>query len=102
MTLGQDKPRRQSRPVDFDAWREINPDIVVMTDTIGWLLFESGETRYKISEATGIPESTLSRIATGATPVEGITVRVAGRLFGYAMEIKARDIGVPQGDEMRQ
>lgn len=65
MTLGQDKPRRQSRPIDFDAWREINPDIVVMTDTIGWLLFESGETRYKISEATGIPESTLSRIATG-------------------------------------
>lgn len=51
---------------------------------ITWLFEDSGISRYQISKDTGIPESTLSRIAGGVTTMDVVSFGIAARLTGYA------------------
>ncbi|MCC2252727.1 hypothetical protein JUJ52_22660 [Virgibacillus sp. AGTR] len=63
-----------------------------MTDAdsrlIEWLFHESNITRYKISKDVGISESTLSRIASGETPIDAVRFGYARKLTEYARLVK--------------
>ena len=45
--------------------------MTTVTETLRRALEQSGQSRYAISKATGIPESTLCRFATGGLPMSG-------------------------------
>lgn len=51
---------------------------------IHWLLHESGLSRYYISKEIGISESTLSRIASGDTPIDSVRFGSAHKITDYA------------------
>lgn len=55
---------------------------------IRWLLDESGISRYRIWKDTGIPETTLSDLATGKTLIENMFFKKAAKLTEYAKIIK--------------
>ncbi|MED4128492.1 hypothetical protein [Shouchella miscanthi] len=55
---------------------------------IEWLLHESNITRYKISKDVNIAESTLSRIASGETPMDAMRFGYARKLTEYARSIQ--------------
>ena len=46
-------------------------DMASVTATLRAALERCGETRYAVSKATGIPESTLSRFVAGGKPLRG-------------------------------
>jgi plasmid maintenance system antidote protein VapI len=45
--------------------------VKTVTQTLRDALGRCGESRYAVSKATGIPESTLSRFAAGGRPLRG-------------------------------
>jgi DNA-binding Xre family transcriptional regulator len=47
-----------------------SPAMATVTNTLRYALERCGESRYAVSRATGIPESTLSRFAAGK-PLRG-------------------------------
>lgn len=55
---------------------------------IEWLFHKSGISRYRISKDTGITESTLSRIASGYTPLEAVKFGLAHKLTEYARSVQ--------------
>jgi len=77
--------------VESNSDRHVDNVDTVEADSrlIHWLLHESGETRYAISKAIGISESTLSRIASGETPMNAVRFGFAHKLTEYARTIKA-------------
>lgn len=63
--------------------------LIAKSEAIDWLFHDSGITRYQISKDTEIPESTLSRIATGVTDMSSVRFGIAGILTAYAEEKQA-------------
>ena len=59
-----------------------------------WLLEDSGISRYHISKELDISESTLSRIASGITNINGIQFGVAHKLTEYARRMKKERLEV--------
>lgn len=64
---------------------------VANSERIRWLFYDSGITRYQISKDTGIPESTLSRIASGLTQMDAVSFGIARRLTTYAEAVYKPD-----------
>lgn len=58
----------------------------VDTDLIKWLL--DNETQYKISKATGVAQSNISRILKGERKIENLTIAVGHKLTDYAKKNK--------------
>lgn len=58
------------------------------SELIYWLLNESGMTRYQISEASGVAQSTLSRIASYETHIDKMSFGVARKLTAVARQLQ--------------
>lgn len=56
---------------------------------IMWLLYESGISRYQISQGSGISESTLSRLYNQKTRLSNLALHQAGKLSLYAGYIRS-------------
>lgn len=54
--------------------------MATVTETLRKALERCGETRYRVSQETGIPESTLSRFVAGGRPLRGENI---DKLCGY-------------------
>lgn len=61
---------------------------------ITWLMEESGLSKYSISKATGIPQTTLSDITTGKTELGNMTFGTAAKLTFYAEEVQKNRKGL--------
>lgn len=76
-----------------DHETNLQPDIAEShradSELIHWLLHDSGISRYQISKALNISESTLSRLASGETPMDSIRFGYAMRLTTHAEAVKA-------------
>ena len=62
--------------------------MATVSDTLRKALKRSGQTRYAVSKATGIPESVLSRFAHGQ-PLRGATIDKLADYLGLALMVKA-------------
>lgn len=55
-------------------------------------LEQCGQTRYAVSKATGIPESTLSRFVAGGKPLRGENIDKLADYLGLALVSKTGKI----------
>ena len=55
---------------------------------IKWLIFDSGETPYKIAKETGVPDGNLYHVKNGDRLIENLSLSVASRLTAYAIKIQ--------------
>lgn len=55
---------------------------------INWLMNQSGVSKYSISQATGVPQTTLSDIAKGKTEPDKMTFGTASKLTAYAIQVQ--------------
>lgn len=60
-----------------------------VTATLRTALERCGQTRYAVSKATGIPESTLSRFVAGGKPLRGENIDKLSDYLGLALTAKA-------------
>lgn len=60
-----------------------------MTATLRTALERCGQTRYAVSKATGIPESTLSRFVAGGKPLRGENIDKLADYLGLALTARA-------------
>jgi len=58
---------------------------VKVTDTIRRAVQECGETRYRISKETGIPQATLSRLVSGEREPSGALIDTLAAYFGLEL-----------------
>ncbi len=58
---------------------------VKVTDTIRRSVQESGETRYRISKETGVPQATLSRLVSGEREPSGALIDTLAEYFGLEL-----------------
>lgn len=61
-----------------------------VTATLRAALERCGQSRYAVSKATGIPESTLSRFVAGMKPLRGENIDKLADYLGLALQPKAR------------
>ena len=59
-----------------------------VTVTLRTALERCGQTRYAVSKATGIPESTLSRFVAGAKPLRGENIDKLAEYLGLELTSK--------------
>jgi len=57
------------------------------SELIKWLLEESEITKYRISKATGIHQTTLTKLENGIALIENLTFKNAAALTEYAEKI---------------
>ena len=55
---------------------------------IKWLIFDSGETPYKIAKATGVPDGNLYLIKKGDRLIDNLSLSVASKLTEYAIKLQ--------------
>lgn len=67
--------------------------MATVTATLRAALERCGETRYQVSKATGIPESTLSRFVVGGKTLRGETIDKLADHLGLALTPKGRTSG---------
>ncbi len=60
-----------------------------ITGTLRRALEQCGQTRYAVSKATGIPESTLSRFVAGGKPLRGENMDKLADYLGLVLVAKA-------------
>jgi len=60
-----------------------------VTATLRTALVRCGQTRYAVSKATGIPESTLSRFVAGGKPMRGENIDKLADYLGLVLMAKA-------------
>ena len=53
---------------------------------IYWLIFESGETPYKIAKETGVPDGNLYLVKRGERSINNLSLSVASKLTTYAIK----------------
>ncbi|MBX3385381.1 MAG: helix-turn-helix transcriptional regulator [Phycisphaeraceae bacterium] len=63
--------------------------MATVTDTLRAALEGCGQTRYAVSKATGIPESTLSRFVAGGKPLRGENIDKLSEYLGLELRPKA-------------
>ena len=61
--------------------------MIANSELIKWLLEESGVTKYRISKATGIHQTTLTKLETGIALIENLSFKNAIVLTKYAEKI---------------
>jgi predicted transcriptional regulator len=66
-----------------------DPIMASVTETLRAALKGCGQTRYAVSKATGIPESTLSRFVAGGKPLRGENIDVLANYLGLVLTAKA-------------
>ena len=57
---------------------------------IYWLIFDSGETPYKIAKATGVPDGNLYLIKKGDRLIDNLSLSVASKLTTYAIKLQGQ------------
>ena len=57
---------------------------------IYWLIFESGETPYKIAKETGVPDGNLYLVKSGKRSIENLSLSVASNLTAYAIKLQGQ------------
>jgi hypothetical protein len=62
--------------------------MATVTVTLRAALEACGETRYAVSKATGIPESTLSRFVVGGKPLRGENIDRLADYLGLVLVAK--------------
>ena len=63
-------------------------DMATVTATLRNALERCGRSRYAVSKATGIPESTLSRFVAGGKPLRGENIDILADYLGLALTVK--------------
>lgn len=63
--------------------------MATVTTTLRTALEQCGQTRYAVSKATGIPESTLSRFVVGGKPLRGENIDKLCEYLGLALVRKS-------------
>ena len=58
---------------------------VKVTDSIRRAVQECGETRYRISKETGVPQATLSRLVAGEREPSGALIDTLSAYFGLEL-----------------
>ena len=61
-----------------------------VTTTLRQVLEQCGQTRYEVSKATGIPQSTLFRFVRDQKPLRGDNIDKLAEYLGLALTPKAR------------
>ncbi len=64
------------------------PRMASVTATLRTALERCGQTRYAVSKATGIPESTLSRFVAGGKPLRGENIDKLSEYLGLVLTMK--------------
>lgn len=64
---------------------EYTPTMATVTTTLRTSLEQCGLTRYAVSKATGIPESTLSRFVAGGKPLRGENIDKLATYLGLEL-----------------
>ncbi len=62
--------------------------MIANSELIKWLLEESEVTKYQISKATGIHQTTLTNLENGTSLIENLSFKNAAALTEYALKIK--------------
>lgn len=60
---------------------------------IKWLIFDSGETPYKIARETGVPDGNLYLVKKGDRSIENLSLSVASKLTTYAIKLQGQQGG---------
>lgn len=81
-----DKQKKESPLVTYEL-------VEADSRLIHWLLHDSGVSRYHISKALGISESTLSRIVSGETSMDALRFGYARKLTDYARSLQTPQEG---------
>lgn len=76
-------PLAQSEVMGYDLI------MATVTATLRAALEGCGQTRYAVSKATGIPESTLSRFVAGGKPLRGENIDRLATYLGLVLTAKA-------------
>lgn len=63
--------------------------MATVTATLRAALEACGQSRYAVSKATGIPESTLSRFVAGGKPLRGENIDKLADYLGLVLTAKA-------------
>ena len=63
--------------------------MATVTETLRTALEGCGQSRYAVSKATGIPESTLSRFVAGGKPLRGENIDKLASYLGLVLTAKA-------------
>ena len=64
-------------------------NLIANGQQIKWLIFDSGETPYKIAKETGVPDGNLYHVKNGDRLIENLSLSVASRLTAYAIKIQS-------------
>ena len=72
--------------IEVEAYARLMASV---TSTLRRALEGCGETRYAVSKATGIPESTLSRFVVGGKPLRGENIDKLAAYLGLELRPKA-------------
>lgn len=64
--------------------------VAKVTAILRTALEQCGQTRYAVSKATGIPESTLSRFVVGGKPLRGENIDKLTDYLGLTLTAKSR------------
>lgn len=57
---------------------------------IYWLIFDSGQTPYKIAKATGVPDGNLYLVKRGERSINNLSLSVASKLTAYAIKLQGQ------------
>ena len=63
--------------------------MATVTATLRAALERCGQTRYEVSKATGIPQSTLSRFVAGGKPLRGENIDKLADYLGLVLMARA-------------
>ena len=65
-------------------------NLIANGQQIIWLIFESGETPYKIAKATGVPDGNLYLVKRGERSINNLSLSVASKLTAYAIKLQGQ------------
>ena len=57
---------------------------------IYWLIFDSGQTPYKIAKETGVPDGNLYLVKSGKRSIDNLSLSVASKLTAYAIKLQGQ------------
>lgn len=66
-------------------------NLIANGQQISWLIFESGETPYKIAKETGVPDGNLYLVKRGERSINNLSLSVASKLTAYAIKLQGQE-----------
>ena len=76
----------QTRTNQLDNLTNDYSNLIANGQHISWLIFDSGQTPYKIAKETGVPDGNLYLVKRGTRSIENLSLSVASKLTAYAIK----------------